>query len=223
LLNLVLTACVLAGSAAEPRLQDLAPGWEQVEIEAYHGPEGYYHDSVSGAVVRYYTGVIPDYHGVRPRSGVPCVVSRPAQESVPCLLADSPKNLQVFIGPYDQRVYASYWIPRGSPQQESRGLALAYSNPLAVRVASGHQYLDRDPREDDLGSLRAGQPIVEVLRALGDPLRMKATAGGGFSAEYIIWGNRPSRSGKRNWASRTVTLEFSRERALLRVPRAAQQ
>jgi hypothetical protein len=54
-----------AGSLAEPPLSAIVPGWDQVEIESYHGPEGYYLDSVSGALVRYYTGPLPDYIGVR--------------------------------------------------------------------------------------------------------------------------------------------------------------
>ena len=70
----ILFLLALDSSPAAQAVAPLPPDWEQIDIGAYHGPEGYYHDSVSGAVVRYYTGPLPHYIGARPSSGerVPC-------------------------------------------------------------------------------------------------------------------------------------------------------
>jgi hypothetical protein len=126
--------------------------------------------------------------------------------------------VQVFIGPYGQGVYATYWIPRGILEQENRGLALALVNPLALRLYSGHTYLQRDAQESDLQALAIGMSLRDVLRVLGDPLTM-SVAGRGFQLEFVVWGKWPSPSGKLTNASRTIKLLFSRERLLLNKPR----
>jgi len=196
----------------------LPSGWEQIDIEAYHGPEGYYHDSLSGAVVRYYTGPLPDYIGARPSSGEACVAQAP-QPPPPCLSAKSANGLQVFIGPFGDRLYASYWVSPGPPDQLSRGEALALSNPLSQRLFSGHAMLPRDAREADLESIAVGMSLVEVLRLLGDPLTVSPSEGGGLQLEFVVWGKWPTATGKLTTASRTVNLAFSRERILLSKPR----
>ena len=62
--------------------------------------------------------------------------------------------------------------------------------------------------------------IYDVLRLLGDPLSMEPLADGGFAMQFIVWGKWPLPNGKLTSASRTVTLTFSRERQLLKRPRA---
>jgi hypothetical protein len=80
--------------------------------------------------------------------------------------------------------------------------------------------LDRDARESDLGALGLGMSIDDVLRLLGDPLSMEPLADGGFVMEFVVWGKWPLPNGKLTSASRTVKLTFSRERQLLKKPRA---
>ena len=218
LLPAILLSSALVASPVGQPVVPLPSGWEQIDTEAYHGPEGYYHDSVSGAVVRYYTGPLPDYIGARPSGGEQCVAKAP-EPPPPCLLATTAKGLQVFIGPYGDRMYASYWVLPGPPDQLSRGKALALSNPLAQRLYSGHPMLPRDARESDLDSLAVGMSLVEVLRLLGDPLTVSASGDRGLQLEFVVWGKWPTATGKLTTASRTVKLDFSQERKLLRKPR----
>ena len=39
--------------------QNLPEGWYQLDILSYHGPTGYFHDKVSGALVQYNFGLMP--------------------------------------------------------------------------------------------------------------------------------------------------------------------
>ena len=215
---ILLLSALGSSQAAAQAVPALPSGWEQIDTEAYHGPEGYYHDSVSGAVVRYYTGPLPDYIGARPSSGEQCVAQAP-QPPPPCLMATAAKGLQVFIGPYGDRMYASYWVLPGPPDQLGRGKALALSNPLSHRLYSGHAMLPRDARESDLEAIAVGMSLVEVLRLLGDPLTVSGSAEGGLQLEFVVWGKWPTATGKLTTASRTVKLNLSRERRLLKKPR----
>lgn len=218
MLALVPLVLLAVFSSDAPPLSAIAPGWDQVEIESYHGPEGYYLDTASGALVRYYTGPLPDYIGVRPQSGAPCVPQQP-QPAPACILEATAKELQVFIGPYGKGVYASYWVPRGSAEQEARGKTLALSNPLSRRLYSGHTFLPRDAQEADLDSIAVGMTLDDVLRLLGDPLTI-SPAKDVFEMEYVVWGKWPSPTGKLTSASRTVKLMLSRHGIVLNKPRA---
>jgi hypothetical protein len=59
LVTTVFLAALLNAQAAET--VELADGWEQVDAESYHGPEGWYHDRASGALVRYWAGMMPNH------------------------------------------------------------------------------------------------------------------------------------------------------------------
>jgi hypothetical protein len=210
---------VLVMLAAPPARLPFPTGWEQIDTESYHGPEGWYHDSSSGAIVRYWTGPIPDYIGIRPDHGVSCAVTQPpATSPIPCLLSMTGRELQVFVGPYGDGVYASYRATIESPHQERRVKNLALSNPLAIRLYSGHKMLPRDARESDLRAVVVGMTLDQVLELLGDPLTIEPATEGGFAAEFVVWDRWPGPGGKLTWASRTVRLEFSRSRLLLTRP-----
>ena len=215
----------------------LVEGWEQVDAESYHGPEGWYHDSVSGALVQYWAGNMPNEAGEGPPpTGAPCVVSAPDAEPPRCLQSETGHNLHIFIGPYTVRpglapvpqvsmivgrgAYASYRATFATPQQLQRAKEFALTNPLARRLYSGHEQLARDARESDLRAVALGMSLQEVLRVLGDPVSMEASGDAGFMMEYIVWGQWPLPTGKMTLASRTVKLAFSRDRKLLKRPRA---
>jgi hypothetical protein len=124
----------------------------------------------------------------------------------------------MFIGPWGEGLYASYWFPRSTPDEEARVEALALSNPIARRPYSGHTMLERDAKESDLQSVAVGMSLKDVLRLLGDPLSMSAAPDRGFELEFIIWGRWPLPTGKTTLASRTVKLVFSAERFLVSRP-----
>jgi len=210
---------IASADAAESPTVPLPVGWEQLDAEDYHGPEGWYHDSVSGAVVRYWTGIRPDDLGAGLSTGVPCVVKRAVgTRALPCLRSRDGRDIQIFIGPSENGVYASYWATIETAHQERRVTTLALLNPLATRPYSGHHMLSRDPLESDLRSVVVGMTIYQVLELLGDPVIVGPAAESGFVATYYVWGRWPGPNDKPTWASRTVKLTFTRDRLLIARP-----
>ena len=115
--------------------------------------------------------------------------------------------------------YASYRAMLETAHQMERAREFALTNPLSRRLYSGHAMLDRDARESDLRAVALGMSMQEVLKLLGDPVTMEASADAGFMMEFIVWGQWPLPTGKMTLASRTVKLAFSRDRKLLKRPR----
>jgi hypothetical protein len=195
----------------------LAVGWEQIDTESYHGPEGWYHDAASGALVRYWTGPsTPDYSAVPPTTGVACSVTRSTgTPRTPCILETKGPDLQVFIGPDAGGVYAVYWAKVANPHQDRRVRDLALSNPLAVQLYSGRSVPHRDPLESDLKLVKLGASLDTVRELVGNPMTVVSRPDGGFVAEFVIWGRWPGPKGKPTWASRVVKLTFSKDRILV--------
>ena len=208
---------VLLGTLGLAPTQVIPAGWEQIDTESYHGPEGWYHDAVSGALVRYWTGPsTPDYSAARPAAGVPCTVTRP--EPAPrsaCVLEAKGSELEVFIGPDARGVHAVYWAHVDSAHQDRRVRDLALSNPLAAQLYSGRSVPGRDPLESDLKMVELGASLDHVRELIGNPMTVASKADGGFVAEFVVWGRWPGPKGKPTWASRVVKLTFSRDRVLV--------
>jgi hypothetical protein len=191
-------------------------GWTQISLEWNHGPAGYFHDAVSGALVEYQLGSLWTM-GVRV-GGAPCKARAVDGSVPPCSLSlerdpkSSRRNLRVLVGPVGQ-LHALYSAEVHGDFQEQRARSLMLHSPLWERRWSGKTMLARDAQTSDLGGLVPGMDFDEVLLCLGDPLLLRPQADGGFVVEYVVW----SHADAHGWYSQTRELHFSRVRSLVSV------
>lgn len=230
MMRLLRIACItfVVGGSSTLESASLPAGWVEIEAAGYHGPEGWFHDRESGALLRYWAGTMPEYVGARPTTGESCQAEPVEKEQVACVMSATASKVHVLIGPYNQRMYASYQVTLTSTELERRATELALSNPLATGGSEVRSYLSRDATEADLRTIMHGMDVFEVLANLGTPVSIEPERDGGFIAEFVIFSSERSPSSGSVSSSRFVTLAFSRERTLTRRPpdrigRAAQR
>jgi hypothetical protein len=202
-----------------PVPQPLLAGWEQVDLGGYHGPEGAFHDAVSGALLRYYLGPSPGSVGVDwgisldMDGAVPCLefpVKVPAADCRVLVRAQAPGALPAHVrvavkglDPYQQ---GRYWADVESPEELSRVKALLASSPPLWTRPAPKRHPRWDPRDEDMKKAAPGMSLDEVIRTTGMPTSISKTTGGGLEVLFIVWNHR----------SKEVTLRFDRERRLLK-------
>lgn len=194
---------------------NLPEGWYQLDMLSYHGPTGYFHDKVSGALVQYYFGPLPPV--LTEVAGSSKCKTRSIKGTVPsCIInienypKSSQKKLQVIVGPIEYN-YAIYWTDVNSKLQEERSKSLMLQSPLWERSYADQKVLKREAQDKDVSTLRIGMNIEDVYTILGYPLNLEPRSDAGFSANYEILSKRGP---MKNWRSYQIELVFSKDRIL---------
>jgi hypothetical protein len=194
-------------------------GWDQIDIESYHGPQGYFHDAMSGAIVEYYVGHFPSMVGATLTKGVTCKARMIKGYDPACLCSiDSQENAPVrrvhtYIGPING-IYSAYWAEVSNEFQKERAISLMLFNPLWDKATSDKPWRRGDAVDSDFANVKVGMTLYNVISLLGSPLELQGMPDAGFTAEFVIW----SKSGSaRNWRSHREILEFSQFRILQRI------
>lgn len=211
MIALALALAVL--QAPRPPLPPVPDGWVQVPHESYHGPEGAYHDRVSGALVQYCICPSPGAE----ETGIPDWAIRrlgPVKEgSVGELLYAEfaagrvGRGFAFAIAYYenDGRFIGLFRVHAANERQEARARVLLLGgSQVWMRGYPDYKYLGRDAKESDWAALALGSDLPTFIRLTGVPSETKPLASGGFKVMQLFRTNDLK-------GSRWVWVEFSQD------------
>jgi hypothetical protein len=182
----------IAGLTAAASSPPLPRGWTQIDTPGYHGAEGAYFDSASGALVRYYLGPVPNTvgavfeleptdpcwpAGADPPATPRCGMRVETREGGPIFVQVRMYGLVFGDGRFWSRV-------RDRQQLERVKQLLSPEYAVWTRHSSGRPY-PRRPSAEALQALPAGASLESVLLVAGPATGASVSEDGSLLVEFF--------------------------------------
>jgi hypothetical protein len=205
---------LLQAAVAEPSPLPIPDGWVQIPYEAYHGPEGAYHDRDSGAWIEYCICIpqlvgVPDW-AVHPRNAVRSGQLGDIRYSEFTGGDLGRSQIAVSYHSADGRFVAFFRAEVPSEKRRARARSLLLGGTrIWERHWPGYSTPGRDAVDSDLRALTLGADAPTLYRVTGLVTTSKALASGGFAVQQLFRTDDRSRSHWR-W------LEFDQAQRLVK-------